>query len=159
MEFYRGIVQDKSGVIVNGAVVTIYESDGTTIANIYDKDGAAISNPFLTGHNSSEGEYEFSAVDGKYIVNVVNGAETKNFPVSLYDDTSPARMQVVANKAAAVLITPTAGSGLFVLSDDGGAFRASVLRSSVVTGMSIGVYISEPQVWELLTNEWQYRLR
>jgi len=77
MELYTRSYLDKNrGTPINGAVVTVYTTIGTTAA-IFDYQGNAQINPFLTGLNRSEGEIEFAAADGLYDLKIESGGETE----------------------------------------------------------------------------------
>lgn len=67
---WQATVQDEQGNAVPLPVVTVWESDGVTLASIFDEAGVALPNP-LTG--SMEGFVQFWATAGQYKIEGVNG--------------------------------------------------------------------------------------
>ncbi len=84
MQRYTDVVQTKTGNAVSGASITVYESDGSTVATIYSDDGVTErDNPISTG---GDGEYYFHAANGTYVLSISKsgfGTDTKT--VSLFD--------------------------------------------------------------------------
>jgi hypothetical protein len=85
MEMYHNTVQDASGNIINGAVVTVTLVSSGANATIYDKDNVALSNPFNSGYQRSKGETDFKAADGIYNVQIVSGDTVTIYAVGLFD--------------------------------------------------------------------------
>lgn len=73
---WQATVQDEDGNIVPLPVVTVYQSDGSTLADIYDETGSSLSNP-LTG--TLEGFVQFWANPGKYRIIGTNGGVTSEW--------------------------------------------------------------------------------
>ena len=78
---WQATVQDEAGNAVPFPVITVYESDGETLANIFDEAGAPIANP-MTG--TAEGFVQFWASEGTYNIAGASGiAVTEVWEVSL----------------------------------------------------------------------------
>lgn len=80
MEAWQATVQDEAGNIVFNPQITVYESDGVTLASIYNEDGSPKDNPF-TG--TIEGFAQFWADPGVYKVRGANGGKTELWEVDL----------------------------------------------------------------------------
>lgn len=74
MEAWQATVQDEAGNAVFNPQITVYESDGVTLATIYNEDGSPKANPF-TG--SLEGFAQFWAGPGVYKIRGSNGGQTE----------------------------------------------------------------------------------
>ena len=71
MQAWQATVQDDRGNALPNPVVTVYESDGVTLASIYNEDSSPKGNPF-TG--SIEGFVQFWAEPGEYKIEGASGA-------------------------------------------------------------------------------------
>lgn len=81
MYAWQATVQDEAGNAIPLPVITVYESDGVTLASIYDDSEAPIANPF-TG--TVDGFSQFWADAGEYVVEGSTGAsETEKWLVYL----------------------------------------------------------------------------
>lgn len=80
MEAWQATVQDEAGNVVFNPQITVYESDGVTLASIYNEDGSPKDNPF-TG--TIEGFAQFWADPGVYKVRGANGGLTELWEVDL----------------------------------------------------------------------------
>ncbi len=74
MEAWQATVQDEAGNTVFNPQITVYESDGVTLASIFNEDGTPKANPF-TG--SLEGFAQFWAGPGVYKIRGANGGQTE----------------------------------------------------------------------------------
>ena len=81
MYAWQATVQDEAGNIVPLPVVTVYRSNGTTLASIFNEEGDPLPNP-LTG--TMEGFVQFWAADGRYVIGGANGSDqTEAWEVNL----------------------------------------------------------------------------
>lgn len=74
MEAWQATVQDEFGNAVFSPQITVYESDGVTLASIFNEDGSPKENPF-TG--TLEGFAQFWAGPGVYKIRGANGGQTE----------------------------------------------------------------------------------
>ena len=72
MQAWQATVQDEAGNVVVNPSITVYKSDGVTLATIYDESGAVMSNPFI---GSLEGFVQFWALQGSYKVVGASGSD------------------------------------------------------------------------------------
>lgn len=103
---WQATVQDDAGNAVPLPVVTVYQSDGITLADIYSENGSPLPNPF-TG--TIEGFVQFWANPGKYRVIGSNGGLTSEWfvdgggldsaaiPIASYSDAQAVRVNPDVN--------------------------------------------------------------
>ncbi len=73
MEAWQATAQDEAGNVIFNPTVTVYESDGITLAAIFNEDGSPKPNPFVGG---IEGFCQFWAGPGTYKIRGVSGGQT-----------------------------------------------------------------------------------
>lgn len=75
MQQFRGVAQARSGAALSGATVSVYESDGQTLATIYSGNSTATTkaNPITA---DDDGEYSFYALDGRYTISIASPGKT-----------------------------------------------------------------------------------
>jgi hypothetical protein len=84
-EAWERTITDSAGNVLTGVQVSVFQSDGSTVATIYGQQsgGAPIANPFNTGVQTSA---KFYADPGRYVVRVLKDGLTKEFTdVSIAD--------------------------------------------------------------------------
>lgn len=77
-QVWERTITDAAGNVQTGVQVTVFQSDGATIATIYGQQsgGAAQANPFNTGSQTTA---KFYAEPGRYVIRVVKDGLTKEF--------------------------------------------------------------------------------
>ena len=77
-QVWERTITDAAGNVQTGVQVTVFQSDGATIATIYGQQsgGAALANPFNTGVQTTA---KFYADPGRYVIRVVKDGQTKEF--------------------------------------------------------------------------------
>lgn len=90
---WQATVQDEYGNAIPLPVVTVYQSDGVTLASIYDAAGGALANPF-TG--TAEGFVQFWVPGGQYKVVGASGSDVTNeWQIDLGGTDYPTRAALV----------------------------------------------------------------
>lgn len=119
MEAWQATVQDEAGNAVFNPQITVYESDGVTLASIYNEDGSPKVNPF-TG--SLEGFAQFWAGPGVYKIRGANGGQTEVWEVNLggsavlnYADSGGLASSKVPDDVTVVYV----GGSVYVADEDG----------------------------------------
>ena len=92
MRAWQATVQDEAGNAVFNPQVTVYQEDGSTLADIFNEDGSSKENPFI---GTTEGFAQFWADRGTYRVVGANGGVSETWQVDLADEEALA----VANSA------------------------------------------------------------
>ena len=77
--YYQKTVRSATGAAVNGASVTINQTDGSP-ATVEDAAGATLTQPLTTDAN---GVFSFYALFGTYDIEVANGGEVVELPLQL----------------------------------------------------------------------------
>lgn len=95
MQTYYDVVQDVQGRAIPGASVYVRDSENSP-ATIYTPDGEPVVQPILT---SDEGEFAFSAENGSYTVEIVQGGASDIRHVSLFDPADSVGLQWAEEQA------------------------------------------------------------
>jgi hypothetical protein len=111
------IARSDTGAVLPFARVTVYQSDGATVATVYNSTGGSIANPITADVN---GKIGFAAADADYILAAVSADGTLTLPkirVQVYDFANLAGNVIAAattvNAISGILASPlTVGSPL-----------------------------------------------
>lgn len=113
MEPRFNTVLDQTGTPIASATVTVFESDGVTIATIQTTAGGALANPFTT---NDQGEYSYQAANGRYVERANFGGASQDVPVVLFDpDDQPSsndqQVRVTSNDTTSDFLNSKVAAG------------------------------------------------
>lgn len=142
---FHDVARDGNGVIVSGAIITVYLSGTSTLATIYASSaGAPASGSQVT--SGTNGEFSFWVDDGDYGVTQtfkLNIAGPSNLNLQITEiDYVPVFQNVIAKKKYIVHIGGTIAAGTLFIGDTLG-------QASTVTGMF--VYVKDAPVGQAIT--------
>lgn len=155
-QVWERTITDAAGNVQTGVQVTVFQSDGATIATIYGQQsgGAAQANPFNTGSQTTA---KFYADPGRYVIRVVKDGQTKEFwdqdiaGKAVRDDIGSAAYLV----ASAGVGDTTTGRAARIGDHGLGLSGSESMRVTMVTDYSGGVdfnTLNKPGRYKVLVN-------
>ncbi len=155
-EAWERTITDSAGNVLTGVQVSVFQSDGSTVATIYGQQsgGAPIANPFNTGVQTSA---KFYADPGRYVVRVLKDSLTKEFTdVSISDKAIRDDLGTAAYLTATTGVGDTTTGRAAKIGDHGlGLSGSDLMRVTAVLDYSGGVdfnTLTKPGWYKVLVN-------